>query len=133
MNQYKSKFNINNLYLRNFNQTAHHKIIYRKSQIINIYMLSDVLKIYNGKFLFKKYISLWCFGYKFGQLVWTKKRAKYKSKLKLKVKLKLLSQKKQKIKQKKTTINQKKLYNRFKHIIIPKSNLTKIKSNNKLR
>lgn len=96
-------------------------------------MLSDILKIYNGKFVFNKYISLWCFGYKFGQLVWTKKRAKYKSKLKLKVKLKLLSKKKKEKEQKTIIGNQKKLYNRFKHIIIPKNYLNKIKSNIKIR
>ena len=107
--------------------------MYKKSKIIDISMLLNIIKIYNGKFFFIKYISLWSLGNRYGQLVWTKKRAKYKSKLKLKVKIKMIAQKKiKKINQKKKT-NQKNLYNRFKNLIVTKTSLGKIKSNIKLR
>ena len=131
MNKYKSVFNTNNVdikYIYNLNNQ-----IYKKSSTITINSLSNILKIYNGKFTFKKYVSIWAFGLKCGQLVWTKKKAKYKSKLKLKVKLKVLSQKKKQKEQKVSLLNQKYLYNRFKKIIIPKSYLLKINSNTKLR
>ena len=133
MYKYKSIYNVHNLNIKNILKKSAHPIIYNKSKLINIYMLLDILKIHNGKFFFKKHVSVWSFGYSFGQLVWTKKRAKYKSKLKLKVKIKMLAQKKQKQKQKTIVSNQKKLYNRFKKVIIPKLYLNKIKHNIKLR
>ena len=133
MNSYKSKFDINNISIKNTYNLNQNNLIYIKSKIITINTLSNIIKIYNGKFVFRKYMSIWSFGIKYGQLVWTKKKAKYKSKLKLKVKIKILSQKKKQKEQKASAVMHKKLYNRFKKIIIPKSYLTKIKSNTRLR
>ena len=132
MNKYKYNLNIKNINLKNY-LTKKNTNIFKKSQIINIHMMSNIFKIYNGKFFFTKYISLWSLGYSFGKLIWTKKRAKYKSKLKLKLKKKLIMQKKINKIQQRSNYTHKKLYNRFKNLIITKTSLTKIKSNIKLR
>ena len=133
LNIYTSRFNINAIYFKNACNFTSKDVVYKKSKIITINTLSNIIKIYNGRFMFRKYASIWSFGIKCGQLVWTKKKAKYKSKLKLKIKIKMLSQKKQQQEQKSSLLIQRKLYNRFKKIIIPKSYLNKIKSNTKLR
>ena len=91
---YKSNFKLNKTYLKFLINNNKYKIFYKKNYIININMLSNIYKLYNGKYFFKKHINIWSIGYKFGNLIWTKKRAKYKSKLKLKIKKKIIIQKK---------------------------------------
>ena len=121
MNIYKSNFKFNKTYLKYYINPNKYKILYKKNYIINI------------KYFFRKYINIWSLGYIAGNLVWTKKQAKYKSKLKLKVKLKMLMQKKQKQKQKQLQKNQQNLHNKYIRIIIPKPKLKLIKNNKKLR
>ena len=133
MNIYKSNFKFNKTYLKYYINPNKYKILYKKNYIININMLLNIYKIYNGKYFFRKYINIWSLGYIAGNLVWTKKQAKYKSKLKLKVKLKMLMQKKQKQKQKQLQKNQQNLYNKYIQIIIPKPKLKLIKNNKNLR
>ena len=133
MNSYKSNFNFNKTYLKFLINNNKYKILYKKNYVINISMLLNIYKLYNGKYFFKKYINIWSLGYNTGNLVWTKKKAKYKSKLKLKIKIKMLIRKKQEQQQKQLKKNQRNLYNKYIRILIPKPQLKLIKNNIKLR
>lgn len=129
MNLYKYNFKCNKTYLRFLINPNKYKILYKKNYIININMLLNIYKLYNGKYFFKKYINMWSLGYNIGNLVWTKKRAKYKSKLKLKVKIKMITQKQKTQKQKQLKKSQRNLYIKYSHVLIPKPKLKLITNN----
>lgn len=133
VNLYKSSFKYNKTYLNFLISSNKYKIFYKKNYIININMLLNIYKLYNGKYFFKKYINMWSLGYNLGNLVWTKKKAKYKSKLKLKVKIKMITQKQKTQKQNQLKKNQRNLYNKYARILIPKPKLKLITNNIKIR
>lgn len=58
MNIYKSSFKINKTNLKFLTNNIKHKLLYKKNYIININMLLNIYKLYNGKYFFKKYINM---------------------------------------------------------------------------
>lgn len=67
----------------------HKKFFYSRSSTIPRIFTNYTLKMHNGRWWKKRFISQWAVGFKFGALIWNRKPAIYKAKQMRKKKNKL--------------------------------------------
>ena len=79
------KRNVSNIILNLYYIKRKAIYIYKKSQKITPVFLNKWVYIYNGRRFFRRYIYKKYLGYLMGELVWTRKPAKYKNKKKMKM------------------------------------------------
>ena len=134
-----AKRNVSNIFLNTYFMKRKTIYIFIKSHKITPILLNKWIYIHNGKKFFRRYVFKKYLGYLAGELVWTRKPAKYKKK-KLKTRKrskkterkqtknpsKIRKKKLFKIRRKKLKLEKKKKTNWIKPIIEAEKSITKI-------
>ncbi len=76
------RYHLNNILIKSAIFVRKHIYIFKKATKITPIFLNKWVYIYNGKRFFRRYIYAKYVGYRFGELVWTRKPAIFKKKKK---------------------------------------------------